>query len=91
MTIKNVIAHVECDRCRKDFTVRMETGDAIPKGWDLMDLATDAVRGGEIYLAPRETVTFDGCSVAGEGSDLEHLCPACTQAEDAKQAEAEHA
>lgn len=84
MTLKNVVAHFECDHCRKDFRVEMERGDAIPEGWDLDDLAVDAVRGGSLYIAPREPVTFESPSVSEAG---EHLCPACTEKEDAKFAE----
>ncbi|APT31893.1 hypothetical protein MCBMB27_02602 [Methylobacterium phyllosphaerae] len=87
MTLKHVLAHFECDRCRKDFRVVMERGDPIPNGWDLDDLAADAVRGGELYIAPREVVTFDSPSVTEAG---EHLCPACTDVDDGKHAEAGH-
>lgn len=75
MTLKMIIAHLECDGCGSVMQFDLDgsdaTSDAVPS---LMDLAIDACRGGRVR-------NLDGfSSVQGESEQC--LCPKCSRVVD---------
>lgn len=72
MNVVKLTARVECDGCGKHFDAPMDTGRAIPVGWDLPALIEDAVRG--------------GCGELSGSTSVQHdlaLCVDCTRKADA--------
>lgn len=75
MTLKTIIAHLECDGCGKAMQFDLDGADATNEHTPaLIDLAVDACRGGHVR-------NLDGfTSVQGETDQC--LCPRCTNAVD---------
>jgi hypothetical protein len=83
MTLRWLRAAWQCDGCGKDFVVAIDQGRAIPQGWDLMEVARDAIRGGEaVTQTGKHTSHTSGilgsCSVQADMN----LCPDCTRVAD---------
>jgi hypothetical protein len=81
MSIRAIHAIFECDGCACQFGAEIDTATKRPLRWSLMDIAEDALRGGQGWVAhgarDRE-VGFVSCQ-AGK-----HLCPTCTKEKDAE-------
>lgn len=69
----------ECDGCGKDFVVEVDPGRSPPKEWDLIEIAKDAVRGGEI-VPPKGARLIQGSSSVQRALVL---CGDCTRIADA--------
>jgi hypothetical protein len=76
MTLKTIIAHMECDGCGKAMQFDLDGADATDaRSPSLMDIAIDECRGGYVR-------NLDGfASVQGESEQC--LCPNCTSIVDA--------
>lgn len=75
--IKRLVVFADCDLCGFGFRVDIDTARTIPPAWDLMDVATDAIRGSLDYQDAR--IRAFGVSSVQENA---HLCHQCTEASD---------
>lgn len=80
MSVAKIRAYVECDGCAGMMVIDLDPAVKIPTGWDLIDVAIDAVRGGTAIRAfkGKETEWSDSTSV----QDGKALCPKCTEEAD---------
>ena len=81
--VLDIRAEIECGGCGRNFSVKIDQGNDIPEGCDLMDFATDAVRGGDEYQTK-------GTHSIGRTSSVQGgymLCHQCTRDVDAKMPE----
>jgi hypothetical protein len=84
MSVLQVEAAIECEGCGAHFRVKVETGGNIPRGWDMMDVVKNAVRGGHTITPKGQVVDLAAsCSV----QDDKMLCPKCTRETDAENTE----
>lgn len=72
MPVLWVKAKVECEGCAKEFEVKVETGEDIPAGWDMIDIVKDAVRACDLMSDEPSSVQADMI-----------LCDKCTKHVDA--------
>ena len=71
MTLKTIIAHLECDGCGKAMQFDLDGADATDESYpSLMDLAVEACSGGHVR-------NLDGLSSV-QGDTAQCLCPKCT-------------
>lgn len=69
----------QCEGCGKDFIVVIDQGRSIPPGWDLVEIARDAIRGGEcVEIIDKYRCKTTGIANSSSIQDGVHLCPECT-------------
>ena len=76
MSVIQIRATIECEGCGTEFSVEIDTASNLPDGWDLCDLAKDAVRGSVGY---EHRLKSSGCSSV---QDDKMLCGSCTDLAD---------
>lgn len=76
MSIELIKALFNCDGCGCQFSVLIDNAQKVPDGWDLYDIAVDAVRGSIGY---QDRTQKQGSSSV---QDDKHLCAKCTRAAD---------
>jgi hypothetical protein len=89
MSIAWIHARMICDDCGRWFEVDIDTGADVLEGWDLVDVAVDATRGGHVldYQGHKQGDIMRSCSV----QDGRVLCGDCTASEDGKHPDPEDA
>lgn len=84
MALKWMRACFDCDGCGKDFIVEIDTGQQYDSD-DLMDIAENAVRGGDVVIMKAGRTEYNVGSALICGSSIQDdmkLCPDCTQIAD---------
>lgn len=82
MKLIEVRATFECDGCGRQFSVEVDPAASAPQGWDMMNVAIDAVRGSVGY---KSRIGSGPSSVQNDKC----LCGDCTRKEDTKTPEPE--
>jgi hypothetical protein len=83
MAIHWIRAAWQCDGCGKDFVVAIDPATKIPEGWDLVEVARDAIRGGEVVTQTgKHTTTTSGLLGSSSVQHDMNLCPRCTSIAD---------
>lgn len=77
--IVSIEATFECDECGKKFYVQIDPASSQCADWQVMEIAEDAIRGGQCYRDERKD-EFPG--IASVTDDKRHLCARCTRAMD---------
>lgn len=70
MTLKKIIAFMDCDGCGAEMHVQLDTGEKHSRAWDLFDVAVDGCRG---------TVLENMSGFPSVQGNAQCLCPKCTK------------
>lgn len=77
MGVVKLVSVTECDECGCQMHHVMDRGADIPDGWDLDELAQDAVRGGDPERINGRLVDYSAGATSVQDGKI--LCPSCTR------------